>query len=213
MQSIFNTIIISYSLMSPRGPGKLVRNQCKSRAFNRLYSGLSDEFKQWFSGLGQKEKTTVINDGFEKQGRKLISRVEENYRLQEKVTRTRGKKNAWQGRGVIQEVAETKLGGLDKLRQAVKRGAVKVFVSGGVQMFRIPESLVEISEAADQSVCNSVDTNSHEQIHEQMKRVPLEGPLEAGFEKEHMSPWADIGHRNSLGFAPCPEPSFTMSLK
>ena len=158
--------------------GAPIRDQSKTRAFNRLYANFSDDFKKWYSGLGRDDRTDVIKAGFHKQGRRLVSRVEENYRLQEKVSRSRGKSNAWKGRGCIQEVAETKLGGIEKLRNAVRRGAVRVIRSGGVELFQIPESEVEVRETAEQEVTGLVDTGSNQQIHDAMKNVPLQGPLE-----------------------------------
>ena len=68
-------------------------------------------------------RTEIVNNHVVKTGkRKLENKVMEQYEALEKQKCTKERENELNSSGVIQEVAETLLGGHDRLRQAVSRG-------------------------------------------------------------------------------------------
>ena len=52
------------------------------------------------------------------------------FRMQESVKRGVQRSNGWSGEAVIQEVAEVRCGGPDRLESAVRRGAVRLLKRG-----------------------------------------------------------------------------------
>ena len=104
-----------------------VRNRSKGRAFDKLYSSFSDEFKKHFEALPRHEQTPIINNGFEKVGGRLMSRVMDNFTMSETVQHNRERKNVVLGKALIKEKAEVKLGGASKFQGTQNpQGAGKV---------------------------------------------------------------------------------------
>ena len=68
----------------------------------------------------------------------------------------------------IQEVAEQRCGGLDRLRTAISRGAVKVHMQGGVEMFSFPSQDTRFSDKISQSLSSSAQTPITESMHQQI---------------------------------------------
>ena len=104
---------------SPGGPQQRppIRNRCKARHFDRIFSSLSDGFKKHWEGLNQRQRADVINSGFDKVESRLVPKLEENfYQLQEQHKRTQQRQNLWQGKAVLEEMAAKKLGGPDKFQ-------------------------------------------------------------------------------------------------
>ena len=56
--------------------------------------------------------------------------MEATYKLEETSGRSTSKSLGWMGESLIQEEAEARLGGPEKLAAAVRRGAIKVRVQG-----------------------------------------------------------------------------------
>ena len=102
---------------------KELRNRCKGRCFDRAWSTYSEAFQQYFSSLGREAQTKFINANIHKtSARCLENRVMEAFSWQEKIRKRKLKETEIGSDGVIQEEAETRVGGRERLERAIKRG-------------------------------------------------------------------------------------------
>ena len=92
------------------------RDRCKSRHFDKIFETFSDAFKEDFRKQPMSEQTRIINEGFTKEGHRLVPRIMEQYRMREQIRREQGRKNIWQGKALLEEAAAKKLGGADKFQ-------------------------------------------------------------------------------------------------
>ena len=100
-----------------------LRHRCKGRCFDRAWSSYTDAFKQYWETLGRDAQKKLINANIhETSARCLENKIMQAFEWQETVRRRKLKESEVGSDGVIQEEAETRLGGRDRLERAILRG-------------------------------------------------------------------------------------------
>ena len=104
--------------------GQQLRNRCKGRAFDRAWGSYSSAFQEYFMALPMKERTLWINTHVKKVpgARALQNDTMKMFELQEKMRKQKAKEEEIGTDGCIQEEAECRMGGRDKLEKAIRRG-------------------------------------------------------------------------------------------
>ena len=95
------------------------------------------------------------------------------FKLVEEIEARKTKETMFSSDGVIMEVAEAKCGGPEKLRQALARGAVKMQVQGGVEMFTFPSVGTRVSDQKTKKLTSLADTAITADQHQEMKDCVL----------------------------------------
>ena len=105
-------------------PGKILRDRCKGRAFDRAWHTYSTAFQEYFMALDRSQKSQFINANMRKvpHQRALVNNCMKAFEVSEKIKKQKLKSDEVGTSGVIQEEAETRMGGRDRLEKAVKRG-------------------------------------------------------------------------------------------
>ena len=103
---------------------KNLRDRCKGRAFDRAWSSYSSAFQEYFLALSQAERTKYINTNIKKvEGKRVFeNEVMKAFDIVERVRKLKLREDEVGTEGCIQEEAECRVGGRDKLEKAVKRG-------------------------------------------------------------------------------------------
>ena len=149
---------------------RVLRDRSKAKNFDQLWHTYSTAFQEYFRSLSRKQKTLLINSGIEKGEDGLLdNKVQALYEISEEVRKKKEKSFGVYSDGVIIEQAETSLGGRSNLENAVRRGAVKVSVQSGLEMFHIPRTSVSMEEKCEQEVKSMGKQLGDEILHEGMK--------------------------------------------
>ena len=142
------------------------RDRCKGRAFDRLWSGYSDEFKKYFRNLQRSDQTAFIHDAVSMgENGRLNVQTMEKFKMIEAVEKAKAKESLIASESCIQEVAELKCGGVERLKAAIARGAVRVHLQNGVEMFSFPSVGVKMSEVVKRAVTSEADTPITSEMH------------------------------------------------
>ena len=100
-----------------------LRDRCKQRAFEKAWDTYSAAFKSYYEQLDRAGKTAVVNDGMVKvSARKFDNKCEQLFHWQESCKRQRTSEAEVGSEACIQEIAETRMGGPERLQQAISRG-------------------------------------------------------------------------------------------
>ena len=91
------------------------------------------------------------------------------YNLMEQSENSKARRSLWSSDGVIQEVAESRCGGADKLRAAVSRGAVRVFMEAGIEMFSLPSIGTQVTDQVKKCVTSKADTALTEEQYTELR--------------------------------------------
>ena len=103
--------------------------------------GYTEAFKEYWKTLGRPDKTKLINSGIVKdKSGKLTNLVMEKYQLVEEIKKKKTKEFEHRNESFILEQAEQMVGGPERLRQALARGAVVMREQGGIQMYTFPST-------------------------------------------------------------------------
>ena len=97
----------------------VLRNRCKSRAFDRAWTSYTQAFRDYFDSLSRDEKTLIINRDVVKKGTRLENNCMQAWEAREKVTKEKEKVAEVGQHGLILEEAQQRLGGADKLQAAI----------------------------------------------------------------------------------------------
>ena len=108
---------------TPQKVRKVLRDRVKTRHFDAAWDEYSQAFKDYFLSLKRAGRTAYINQNIQKTGPKSFdNNVMSQFVWMEKVKKTKQREQEVASEGCIQEIAECKLGGRDRLEKAVKRG-------------------------------------------------------------------------------------------
>ena len=136
----------------------LVRDRCKKRVFDKLWSSYSEEFQNWWLNASRDDQTRAVNEGVVRgRGRSLTNEVMARWEMKEDVETKKAKQGAWKSQAVILEVA-SQIGGEDKLRQAIARGAIIRQVVGGIELFCFPSAASKVMEERKHAVRSNAQT-------------------------------------------------------
>ena len=103
-------------------------NRSKKKNFDAAWSTYTQAFREYWLALPRSQRSEVVNSSIVKCGkRKFANHVMENFEASETLKRSKIREQELLSSGVIQEVAETLVGGPERLRQAVGRGYGAVF--------------------------------------------------------------------------------------
>ena len=147
-----------------------LRNRSKKKAFDKMWSTYSDQFRAWFDGLSRHEQSKYVNESMIKDSSGHYSNgVMAKFRMLEAVETSRSRSSTWGSTGVILEVAAAKCGGMDALKGAIARGAVRVQTQGGVQLFTFPEIGTHVADTKSKKITSTADTPVIEDMHNEMR--------------------------------------------
>ena len=147
------------------------RNRCKKKAFDKMWQSYSKEFQDHFdNNMSRHEQTDFVNQAMSLDSRgRYKNGVMARYKMLEEIETARTKQSQWSSDGCILEVAAAKCGGIDALRAAVSRGAVKIQVQGGVEMYTFPSIGTTVRDKKSKTVKSLADTPVTEEMHNQMR--------------------------------------------